>query len=150
MTVNKEQTYHSESLSEHALQLTAIQEDYLAIIYLEQKENGLARGCDIALEADVTRGTVATTLRSLKALGLVSYEPYGPIRLSAEGFAIGEKTAKRRAILFCFFKDVMKLEEKKAQQLAHELEHAVDSDTLNRFSQLTTFFAQHANALTFT
>lgn len=130
-------------MTDSTVKLTNVQEDYLAIIYQEEIETGLARGCSIAEHAGVTRATVATTLRALKAKGLVSYEPYGPIVLTPTGKSIAQNLTRKRDVLERFFKDVMMLEKDTAKQLASELEHAVDTQTVERFERFNQFFAEH-------
>ncbi|MDO4937782.1 MAG: metal-dependent transcriptional regulator [Sutterellaceae bacterium] len=125
------------------IKLTSVQEDYLAIIYKEECETGQARGCSIADSAGVTRATVATTLRALKAKGLVSYAPYGPIVMTEEGRALAQKLTKKRDVLQRFFEDVMSLEKETAQKLASELEHVVDQKIAQRFERFNDFFAVH-------
>lgn len=129
--------------------LTAVQEDYLALIYTEALEHGAARGCSIAKSMGVTRGTVAVMLRALKAAGFVQYEPYGPLHLTQEGRRAGAAVCERRRILQDFFQNVMKLEAATAARLSHELEHAVNADSLRRFDRFNTFFAAHADLLNF-
>ena len=132
-----------------ARKLTAVQEDYLAVIYREEMTEGLARGCRIAKAAGVTRSTVAMTLRALKAAGYVDYEPYGPIRLTEAGRAVGRAVADRRSTLREFFANVMKLDAESAERFSHELEHCVTADTLRRFDRFNTFYAAHAAMLNF-
>lgn len=129
--------------------LTAVQEDYLAVIYREESAEGAARGCHIAKASGVTRSTVAMTLRALKAAGYVDYEPYGPIRLTEAGRAVGKAVADRRSTLREFFENVMKLDAEAAERFSHELEHCVTADTLRRFDRFNTFYAAHAAMLKF-
>ena len=130
-------------MTDSTVKLTSVQEDYLAIIYQEECETGQARGCSIADCAGVTRATVATTLRSLKAKGLVFYEPYGPIVLTDVGRSIAQKLTRKRDVLQRFFEEVMVLEKETAQKLASELEHVVDAEIAQRFERFNTFFATH-------
>ena len=130
-------------MTDATIKLTSVQEDYLAIIYKEECEFGLARGCQIAEQAGVTRATVATTLRALKAKGLVSYAPYGPIVLTEEGRSLAQKLTRKRDVLQSFFEDVMALEKETAEKLASELEHVVDQKIAQRFERFNAFFAAH-------
>ena len=130
--------------------LTPVQEDYLAVIYRESCETGgSARGCKIARESGVTRSTVAMTLRALRDAGYVTYEPYGPIKLTDAGRTVGKTVVERRVILKDFFLNVMKLDEATAEAFSHQLEHSVTTDILQRFDRFNTFYAAHADLLKF-
>lgn len=130
--------------------LSPVQEDYLAVIYNEAVETGgSARGCKIARESGVTRSTVAMTLRALRDAGYVTYEPYGPIKLTDAGRRVGKTVVERRVILREFFLNVMKLDEATADEFSHNLEHSVNADILKRFDRFNTFYAAHADLLKF-
>lgn len=130
--------------------LSPVQEDYLALIYRESCETGCsARGCKIARESGVTRSTVAMTLRTLRDAGYVTYEPYGPIKLTEAGRRVGKTVVERRVILKEFFFNVLKLDEATADELSHNLEHSVNADTLKRFDRFNAFYAAHADLLKF-
>ena len=103
---------HSASEQEAAdnlPKLTAAQADYLEIIYEEQLKTGVARGCSIAQTAGVSRATVATTMRSLKALGLINYYPYGPLEMTQTGLTLGKRLHETRKSLEMFFSEVFGL-----------------------------------------
>ena len=108
-----------------------------------------ARGCKIARESGVTRSTVAMTLRALRDAGYVTYEPYGPIKLTDAGRTVGKTVVERRVILKDFFLNVMKLDEATAEAFSHQLEHSVTTDILQRFDRFNTFYAAHADLLKF-
>ena len=130
--------------------LSPVQEDYLAVIYRESCETGgSARGCKIARESGVTRSTVAMTLRALRDAGYVTYEPYGPIKLTDAGRTVGKTVVERRVILKDFFLNVMKLDETTAEAFSHQLEHSVTTDILKHFDRFNTFYAAHADLLKF-
>ena len=130
--------------------LSPVQEDYLAVIYREASETGgSARGCRIARESGVTRSTVAMTLRALRDAGYVTYEPYGPIKLTEAGRRVGKTVVERRVILKEFFFNVLKLDEATADEFSHNLEHSVNADTLKRFDRFNAFYAAHADLLKF-
>lgn len=133
-----------EKKKEDASALTPMQESYLACIYEESiSHDGLARAHAIANKAGVTRSTVALALRALKERGLIDYDPYGPLRLTEKGLAIGKACFKRRQVLRTFFQTVMKLDESTAQRFAAELESSVDAKSLTRFERFNLFFSAH-------
>jgi DtxR family Mn-dependent transcriptional regulator len=65
--------------------LSATLENYLEAIFRLEEEKGFARVRDISSGLDVAKSAVTTALQSLSEKGLVRYEPYEPVRLSAEG-----------------------------------------------------------------
>lgn len=123
---------------------THLQISYLASIYEESlKNDGIARGCNIAKEVGVSRSTVALTLRALKKMGLVHYDPYGPLRLTEEGKALGKNCLRNRDVLRTFFCTVMKLSDATSLRLAVELENIADEQTIQRFERFNEFFGVH-------
>ena len=70
--------------------LSATQEDYVETIFRLAEENRVARVKDIAAHLGVHKSTVTGALRSLSEMGLVNYEPYGYITLTA----VGEQRAR--------------------------------------------------------
>lgn len=100
------------------LKLTNAQADYLEIIYEEQIKRGVARGCSIAQNAGVSRATVAATIRSLKSLGLIDYDPYGPIQMTANGLRIGKRLHEGRHVLESFFSEIAGLPDELARRAA--------------------------------
>lgn len=123
---------------------TDLQISYLASIYEESlKNDGIARGCNIAKEVGVSRSTVALTLRALKKMGYVQYDPYGPLRLTEKGKELGKHCLHNRDILRTFFLTVMKLPESSSLRLAVELENIADEQTIQRFERFNGFFGIH-------
>ena len=79
-------------------------ENYLEIIFLEEAKTGAARASAIADAANVSRSTVTSTLKVLRSMGLVEYEPYSLIHLTEEGRVIGRDIAHRHIIFREFFR----------------------------------------------
>lgn len=123
--------------------LSAIQADYLEIIYEEFLENGTARGCSIAQAANVTRATVTATMRSLKALGYINYEPYGPITLTDKGKEEAESLREKRLAIEAFFKDVFGTDPAVARKLASANKHGAPEKMIRSLKRLTAFINAH-------
>lgn len=136
-------------MPEHATQDQLIQperkplspalENYLEIIFLEEAKDGAARASSIADAAGVSRSTVTSTLKSLKAMGLVEYEPYSLIHLTEEGRVIGRDITHRHIIFREFFLQVLQLEEAQADAVACELEHVVPPHVIRRWGQFVLY-----------
>ncbi len=112
-------------------------EDYLeAILDLEQVQK-VARAKDIANKLGVQRGSVTTALKNLGEKGLINYEPYNFITLTAKGKKIAKEIAHRHAVLKNFLVLILQIDDQTAESTACRMEHAIDKKSLER---LTDFF----------
>lgn len=119
--------------------LSPVLENYLEIIFLEEAREGAARASAIAEAAKVSRSTVTSTLKVLKFMGLVEYEPYSLIHLTEKGRIIGRDIAHRHIIFREFFLHVLQLDEERADAVACELEHVVPPDVIRRWGQFVLY-----------
>ncbi len=60
------------------------QEQYLKTMYILKKQNGNIRVTDIANKMECTKPSVNKAINNLKMNGLLNYESYGTIELTAE------------------------------------------------------------------
>ncbi len=134
-------TEHPVDGKEHQekLTLSPVLENYLEIIFLEETRDGAARASSIAEAAEVSRSTVTSTLKLLKSMGLVKYEPYSLIHLTEEGRSIGHDIAHRHIIFREFFLHVLQLDEKLADSVACALEHVVPPHVIRRLGQFVLY-----------
>lgn len=130
-------------LKKGASELSNIQADYLELIYEEFLESGSARGCTIAQAANVTRATVTAAMRSLKALGYIRYEPYGPISLTEKGIEEAKRLRERRLALEAFFKDIFGTDPAVARKLADMNKHGAPEKMVRSLRRLTAFINAH-------
>ena len=128
---------------EDASELSNIQADYLELIYEEFLESGSARGCTIAQAANVTRATVTAAMRSLKTLGYIHYEPYGPIALTEKGKEEAKRLRERRLVLEAFFKDIFGTDPVVARKLADMNKHGAPEKMVRSLRRLTAFINAH-------
>lgn len=119
------------------MKLTNIQEEYLRIIYILEKENEVVRITDIARNTKKTKPTVNYAMNTLKEDGLVEYETYGNISLTNEGRKIAEKILEAYYIVYLFLKEILKLDDKKAETEAIKMKATLDDDTLNKLAKYT-------------
>lgn len=113
--------------------LSATLENYLETIFVIEQERGFARVRDISAGLDVAKSAVTTALQSLSEKGLVNYEPYEPVTLSAEGRRKAARIVLRHRVLEDFLRTVLDLEPERADSTACGMEHAIDRDALDRF-----------------
>ncbi len=119
--------------------LSPVLENYLEIIFLEEAKEGATRASSIAKAAGVSRSTVTNTLKLLKSMGLVTYEPYSLIHLTEEGRGIGHDIAHRHIIFREFFLHVLQLDEKQSDAVACALEHVVPPHVIRRWGQFVLY-----------
>ena len=82
-----------------ARQLSPVLENYLEIIFHQEIREGAARASSIAEAAGVSRSTVTSTLKALKSMGYVDYEPYSLVHLTEAGMHIGRDIAHRHIVI---------------------------------------------------
>lgn len=114
------------------LKLSSQLEDYLETIAHLQDEALVARSKDIAERLGVSRATVTAALRSLADKGLVRYQPYSHITLTDQGVAIAREIIRRHETLNEFFRDVLQMSPEHASSNACRVEHAMDSQAMDR------------------
>ena len=117
-------------------------EDYLETILELQKENTVARVKDIAEKQGVLSGTVTSALRTLSDKALINYKPYSFITLTGRGEVIAKEVLRRHKVIKDFLHCVLLLDEKKAEENACRMEHAMDKIAINRLVQFIDYIYQ--------
>ena len=128
-----------------AEELSATMQDYLVTIHRLESDKRFARVRDIARELGVVKSAVTTALRSLAEKGLVYYEAYEPVTLTDRGCDVAEKLYFRYQVLLDFLENVLDLAPKKAQKVAHEMDHTVDDEALDRFTCFLAFIGTESH-----
>lgn len=119
------------------MKLTNIQEEYLRIIYILEKEKENIRITDIAKNTKKTKPTVNYAMNTLKEEGLVEYKTYGNVILTENGRKIAEKILEAYYIVYLFLKEILKLDDEKAETEAIKMKATLDDDTLNKLAKYT-------------
>ncbi len=114
-------------------------EDYLETIYLLVDANTVARSRDIAARLKVNRSSVTGALQALAERGLVNYEPYGYVTLTADGEAIAKKVLYRHQVLRDFMIKVLSIDPATADDTACRMEHAVPKLVVDRLVAFAEF-----------
>lgn len=110
-------------------------EEYLKTIYLLNK-NGLdVKVTSIAKNMNCSKPSVNKALNILKENGLIEYETYGSIKLTKQGEELAKKNVEAYDIAYTFFKNVLKLDDKKAKEQAKSINTALDDNTLNNLAK---------------
>jgi len=112
--------------------LTESMENYLEAILNLEKTQKVARVKDIADKLSLQRGSVSGALKTLEEKGLINYEPYSFITLTAAGKKIAEEITHRHAVLKDFLLNVLQIEPLIAETTACRMEHVIDKNTVDR------------------
>lgn len=117
------------------------QEDYLETIYNLHKEKGHIRASDIAKSLELSKPSITQMMQRLKREGLVKYEPYMPITMTAKGKKIGKDVAEKHKVLAEFF-TLLGISEKIQERDIHGIEHSLSPITLKKLRKATKFLRQ--------
>jgi DtxR family Mn-dependent transcriptional regulator len=128
------------------MELTAKQEDYLEAIVEQVDASGVARVRDIAAAVAVHKSTVTSALRALARRGLVNYEPYQFVTLTAAGEAAARHVASRHGAIRRFLTDVLQVEDPVATENACRMEHVIDPPVLERLIRMARYAARESAA----
>ena len=110
-------------------------EEYLKTMYVLKKQNGNIRVTDIANKMSCTKASVNKAIYNLKDNGLLNYESYGTIELTQEGENLAKKVLEAYDIVYLFLKDVLDIEEEKAEKEAEKIKVAITDDTINKLAK---------------
>ena len=121
-------------------QVSSSLEDYLEAIYHTVEAKGAARAKDLVQRLGVHNSSVTQALRSLSEKNLVNYAPYDVITLTDSGERIAVDVVKRHQILSEFLNKVLGLSENEAEEGACRMEHAINTQILNRLVRFVEYF----------
>jgi DtxR family Mn-dependent transcriptional regulator len=115
-------------------------ENYLKAIYQGQSslENGqrLVSMGYVASALGVTPGTATTMIKTLSDSGLVEYEPYSGVRLSAAGEKLAALVVRRHRLVESFLVKVMGMSWADVHDDAELLEHVVSDRLIDRMDEM--------------
>jgi DtxR family transcriptional regulator, Mn-dependent transcriptional regulator len=111
-------------------------ENYLKAIYqgqllLADGETLVPMG-QVASSLGVTPGTATTMVKALAESGLVDYEPYSGVRLSAAGETLAGLVLRRHRLVELFLVQVMGMSWAEVHEEAEHLEHVVSERLIER------------------
>ena len=115
-------------------------ENYLKTIYLAQ--SALASSKDLvpmgqlASALGVVPGTATTMVKTLTESGLVRYEPYAGVRLTASGEKLAAHVLRRHRLLELFLVKVLGMSWADVHDEAEHLEHAVSERLIERIDEM--------------
>jgi len=115
-------------------------ENYLKTIHIAQ--SALASSKDlvpmgqIASSLGVVPGTATTMVKMLHESGLVRYEPYVGVRLTASGEKIASLVLRRHRLIELFLVKVLGMSWADVHDEAENLEHAVSEQLIDRIDEM--------------
>lgn len=112
-------------------------EDYVELIADLIDEKGEARGTDVALRLGVANATVVKMLKRLMDRGLVTQEPYRPIMLTGDGWALAENGRRRHGIVENFLL-TLGVSAETARIDSEGMEHHVSDETLKAMARFNS------------
>ena len=117
---------------------TSTVEDYLKRIYLEQDrtDGGIVSPGRIAQSLGVAPATVTSRMKALTDAGLVHYEPYAGVQLTAAGQKLAAHVLRRHRLLELFLVRVMGMDWSEVHLEAEVLEHAISDRLLERMDEI--------------
>jgi len=117
-------------------------ENYLKRIYLEQQLEPAADIVSMKILAGamgVTPGTATSMAKSLADSRLVTYEPYGGVKLTARGRSLALRVLRRHRLIECLLVDALGLDWSQVHDEAESLEHAISDKLLDRIDEFLGF-----------
>jgi len=118
-------------------ELTSNMEDYLEVILNLQQEQRVARVKDVAQRLNVKMPSVTGAMKGLAEKGLVNYERYSYLTLTAAGEKIAREIGERHKTFYSFLTEILKLDHNTAELDACRLEHATSRKTFLRIKDFT-------------
>jgi DtxR family Mn-dependent transcriptional regulator len=117
---------------------TSTVEDYLKQIYQAQiaSPGALVPTGQVAAALNVAPGTATAMVKTLADSGLVDYEPYSGVCLTAAGEKLATHVLRRHRLLELFLVEVMGMDWSEVHGEAELLEHAVSDRLLERMDTM--------------
>ncbi len=125
-------------------------ENYLKAIYQGQSslahDQHLVPMGQVATSLNVTPGTATTMVKALAESGLVDYEPYSGVRLSAAGQKLAGLVLRRHRLVELFLVKVLGLDWSEVHDEAERLEHVISERLVERMDEMLGARATDARA----
>ena len=115
-------------------------ENYLKAIFQAQlhlpRKSDLVPMGQLAGALGVVPGTATTMVKTLSESGLVKYEPYAGVRLTASGEKLAALVVRRHRLIELFLVKVMGMSWTEVHEEAEHLEHAVSDRLIDRIDEM--------------
>ena len=115
-------------------------ENYLKAIYKAQtaqdESKRLVPMGQLAVSLGVVPGTATTMVKALADSGLVDYEPYAGVRLTAAGKKLAALVLRRHRLMELFLVKVLGMSWTEVHDEAERLEHAASDQLIDRIDEM--------------
>lgn len=115
---------------------TSTEENYLKTILRLEERNGAATVGDVAVELELTSGSVTTMMHALSDKGLIDYAPRRGLKLSKRGKLAALQVVRRHRLIELFLVEVMKFDWSEVHDEAEDLEHVISDRLLDRMDEM--------------
>lgn len=110
-------------------------EDYVEVIYELILEKGAAQVVDISAHLSVSAPTASKMIQKLADDGLVVYERYRAIALTAAGTELAKRVRQRHDVVMDFLR-LLGVEEADAHRATEGIEHHLEPAILDKLARL--------------
>jgi Mn-dependent DtxR family transcriptional regulator len=125
---------------------TAAIEDYLERILELIDTKGYARVVDIAALLGISQASVTNMVQRMDAEGLIQYEKYRGLILTASGRSVAQQIALRHGLLSEFL-SLLGVDDTTIQHDVEGMEHHISPKTLEAISRLTDYLRRHPGVI---
>lgn len=125
---------------------TAAIEDYLERILELIDTKGYARVVDIAALLGISQASVTNMVQRMDAEGLIQYEKYRGLILTASGRSVAQQIALRHGLLTEFL-SLLGVDDATIQHDVEGMEHHISPKTLEAISRLTDYLRLHPGVI---
>ncbi len=115
--------------------LSATREDYIRAIYTLEESSDSVGVTQIASKLGLGKSTVSERLKDLVQDGLVKADPYSDVSLTKKGRETGQKLTFKHRVIEVFLNETLGLPKSKVHAEAHQLEHAVSDEVIQRLAK---------------
>jgi len=120
-------------------------EDYLETIFNLIETGKRAQVSEIADTMGVSRPSVTQIIAKLSELGYVEHEPYRDVTLTPKGIRVAKCIARKHLLFRVFLTDILRVSSETAEAEACKLEHAIGTQTTERFAAFVEFITRDEN-----
>ena len=114
--------------------ITPSLENYLETIFFLDKQNGVVRVTDVAIEMSISKPSVNKAIKNLKQQGYVLHERYGSVTLTEKGLEVAKIVVSKHVVLKKLLHELIGVSEEVAEIEACKIEHVISADTLTKIS----------------
>lgn len=116
--------------------LSTTREDYIRAIYVLEETSGSVGVTQIAAKLELSKSTVSERVKDLVRDGLVDAEPYADVSLTSKGKDAGAKLTYKHRVIEVFLNETLGVPKSRVHEEAHQLEHAVSDEVIQRIAKL--------------